>query len=184
MATKRLLINYLPPYMQEYTEVQEVLNAEQPEFNFLWIACENALADQFILDATEYGVKRWESMLSITPKDTDTLDERKFRILVRLNQEMPYTLTKLKEALTTLCGADGFTIDLQAAEYHIEIKLAVGNHSNYQEVVDLLNKMIPANLTQYIRLMYNTNTTVGLYRHMDLAAYTHQFIRSEVLNNG
>jgi hypothetical protein len=183
MATNRLLINYLPNYMQEYVEMQKVMAAEQPEFDFLWEACENTLFDQFILDATEYGVRRWETMLDITPKDTDTLDERKFRILVRLNQELPYTMTRLKEALTALCGADGFVIDLQANLYHIEIKLAVGKHSNYAEVVDLLNKMIPANLTKYIRVMYNTHFTLQPYRHMDLAAYTHKHIRSEVLND-
>lgn len=183
MATDRLLIDYLPPYMQEYLEMQQVMNAEQPEFNFLWTAYENALDDQFILDATEYGVKRWETMLGITPKDTDTLDERKFRILARLNQELPYTMTKLKEALTTLCGADGFVIDLQAAKYHIEVRLAVGNQNNYQEVSDLLKKMIPANLTQYVKLLYNTHTMVGLHRHMDLAAFTHEQVRNEVLND-
>lgn len=183
MASDRLLIDYLPPYMQEYLEMRQIMSAEQPEFDLLWTACENALADQFILDATEYGVMRWESMLKITPKDTDTLDERKFRILTKLNQELPYTMTKLKESLTTLCGADGFSIDLQAAQYHIEIKLALGHHGNYQEVVDLLTKMIPANMTQYVKLMYNTHEMINLYRHMDLAAYTHNQVRSEVLND-
>ena len=183
MATNRLLIDYLLPYMQEYLEMQQIMDTEQPEFNLLWQAAENALSDQFIMDATEYGVMRWESMLDITPKDTDTLDERKFRILARLNQELPYTMTKLKEALTTLCGADGFTIDLRPNQYHIQIKLALGKHSNYQEVVDLLTKMIPANLTQYVQLMFNTNEMVGLYRHMDLAAYTHDQVRSEVFTD-
>jgi hypothetical protein len=184
MASNRLLIDYLPPYMQEYTEMREIMNAEQPEFDSLWSACERVLADQFILDATEYGVMRWESMLKITPKGTDSLDVRKFRILTRLNQELPYTMTKLKEALTTLCGADGFSIDLQADKYHIDVKLALGHHSSYQAVVDLLNKMIPANLTQYVKVMYNTNSMVKkLYRHMDLTAFTHNQIRSEVFED-
>lgn len=183
MATDRLLIDYLPRYMQEYLEMQQIMGTEQPEFDLLWEACENALSDQFIHDATEYGVMRWENMLNITPKDTDTLDERKFRILTRLNQELPYTMTRLKEALTNLCGADGFSIDLQANQYHIEIKLALGHHGNYQEVVDLLTKMIPANMTQYVKVMFNTHQMVGLYRHMDLAPYTHNQVRSEVLND-
>jgi hypothetical protein len=123
-------------------------------------------------------------MLKISPKPTDTLDERKFRILARLNRELPYTLTKLKELLTVLCGADGFSIDLQANLYHIDIKLGVGNQSNYEEVQKILNTMIPANMTQYISIMFNQHKTVGLLRHMDLAPYTHQHIRSEVLNNG
>lgn len=183
MATDRLLIDYLPQYVQEYQEIKEIMNTEQPEIDALWFSMESVFADQYILDATERGVCRWESMLGISPKDTDTLDERKFRILTRLNQELPYTLTRLNEVLTTLCGANGFSIDVQAAKYHVEIKLAVGNHTNYEEVKKLLNKMLPANLTQYIKLMYNSHATVGLYRHIDLAAHTHKSVRSEVLND-
>ena len=178
----RFLIDYLPPYMQEYLEIKAILQAEQPEINALWSAVENALADQYILDATEYGVMRWESMLDILPKATDTLDERKFRILTRLNQELPYTLVRLREVLTTLCG-DGFVIDLQANHYHITIKLGVGNHNNYGEVQKLLEQMIPANMTQYISLLYNTHQMVGLCRHMELAEYTHKEVRSEVLKD-
>ena len=180
MATERLLIDYLPPYMQEYLEIKEIMKAEQPEIDDLWNAVEKALADQYILDATEYGVKRWESMLLISPKDTDTLDERKFRILTRLNQELPYTLTRLKEALTNLCGNDGFFIEMNAAEYHIQVKLALGNKNNYQDMVDLLKKMIPANMTQVVQIMYNTHELLAQFTHQYMSAYTHKQLREEV----
>ena len=183
MATDRLLINYLPQYMQDYMEMNAIMQTEQPEIDALWSSVENAFADQYIVDATEYGVMRWESMLNISPKATETLDERKFRILARLNQELPYTLIRLREMLTTLCGADGFSIDLQANQYHIEIRLGVGNHNKYQEVVSLLNKMLPANLTQYIRLMYNTHNVIAQYTHQYLSAFTHEQVRNEVLSN-
>ena len=183
MANNRFLIDYLPPYMQEYLEIKEILKAEQPEIDALWSSVETAFANQYIMDATEYGVKRWETMLHISPKATETLDERKFRILTRLNQKLPYTLVRLREALTTLCGDNGFAIDLQANQYSITIKLGVGNHNNYQAVNDMLYNMIPANMTRYITLMYNTHQMVGLCRHKDLAAFTHKEVRSEVLNN-
>ena len=183
MDSRRQLISYLPPFMQEYIEIQEIMRADQFEVDTLWDAIERAFADQFIWDATEYGVHRWEVMLKIQPKDTDTLDERKFRILARLNSELPYTMTKLKEVLTNLCGADGFTIDLIPNLYHIEIKLAVGKHSNFEEVKRVLNKMIPANLTPYISLMYNVHRTFRPYRHSELAAYNHYQLRNEVINH-
>lgn len=180
MATNRKLIDYLPHYVQEYLEMRQIMNAEQPEFDLVWERGENALSDQFIQDATEYGVKRWESMLKVTPKDTDSLDERKFRILTMLNQELPYTMSKLKEALTTLCGAGEFSIDLQAAEYHIEVKLALTNVNNYMEVERILKKMIPANMTQFVQIMYNSNNVIGRFTHAQLAAYTHEQLKSEV----
>ena len=182
-TTGRFLIDYLPQYMQEYLEIKSIMETEQPEINALWSACERTLADQYIMDATEYGVMRWEGMLNISPKATDTLDERKFRILARLNTELPYTLTKLKEMLTVLCGAGGFVIDLQANKYHIEIKLAVGNHNNYAEVQKILNTMIPANLTQAVSLLYNPHREIKPFRHMDLRTLSHETIRKEVLPN-
>lgn len=179
---ERKLIDYLPKFMQDYSEMNAIMEAEQPEFDLVWVKADYVFADQFILDATDYGVMRWESMLKITPKDTDTLDERKFRILTLLNQELPYTLTKLKEALTTLCGADGFVIDLQASNYHIDVKLAVGNHNKYQAVVELLTKMIPANLTHKVDQMYNNHIVLAKLTHNQLASYSHEQLRNEVLN--
>jgi hypothetical protein len=182
MAIDRKLINYLPPFMQEYREIAVIMETEQVEIDKLWTESDNALMDQFILDATENGVKRWESMLGISPKGTDTLDERKFRILTKLNQELPYTIRKLEQALSNLCGEDGYSIELKAAEYHIQVKLAVGNHKNYSEVENILKKMIPANLTQYIELMYNTNSMLTQFTHAQLSAYTHEQLRNEVFN--
>lgn len=182
MATDRKLINYLPHFMQEYVEMQKIMEAEQPEVDLLWNAVENALANQFILEASESGVKRWESMLGVSPKDTDSLDERKFRILTLLNQEIPYTLRKLEQALTNLCGEKGFSIVVTAAEYHIEVRLALTNKNNYQEVVDVLKKMVPANMTQYVQIMYNTHNVLMQFTHEYLSAYTHEQLRNEVFN--
>ena len=166
--------------MQRFQEIQQITKGEQPEFDDLWDACQDTLDDQFVLSATENGVKRWERIMGIIPKGTDTLDERKFRILSKMNQELPYTITKLKESLTTLCGQGNFYIDLQAENYHIEVRLALANKSNYNDVVDLLTKMIPANLTQWVQIMYNSHSVVGKFTHNELTSYTHEQLRNEV----
>ena len=184
MVTNRKLIDYLPHFMQVYEEIAVIMGTEQTEIDRLWIEAENALADQFILEATENGVKRWESMLGVSPKDTDTLDERKFRILTKLNQELPYTLRKLEQVLTNLCGADGFSVDVKAAEYHIEVKLALTNKNNYQEVVNVLKKMVPANMTQWVQIMYNSHNVLKMFTHAELTAYKHEQLRNEVFQNG
>ena len=182
MATDRKLINYLPHFLQEFREMLSIMGTEQSEIDCLNGEIENALADQFILYLTENGVRRWESILGISPKDTDTLEERRFRILTKQSQETPYTLRKLEQVLTNLCGADGYRIELTPGNYHIEVKLAVGNHNNYSEVENILNKMIPANMTQHIDLMYNSYSALSKLAHAQLSAYTHDQLRNEVLN--
>ena len=180
METDRLLIGYLPPFIQEFYEIKQITDVEQPEIDDLWKSCENALDDMFVSYATENGVKRWEKIVGVTPKDTDTLNERKFRILTKMNQELPYTITKLKESLTVLCGEGGFEIDLQPSNYRIKVKLALANENNYQDVVDLLAKMIPANLIQSVNIMYNGHKILAQSTHAELATSTHEILRNEV----
>ena len=181
METNRLLIDYLPPFMQDYRQMKEITNVEQPEIDGLWNACENAMFDQFLMDATENGVRRWERLVGITPRDTDTLDERKFRVFAMMNQRLPYTMNKLKETLTTICGEGNFFIVLTPNDYHVEVKLALTNVNNYQEVVDIISNMIPANMTKAVSIMYNDHTVLGQFTHAQLSAYTHAQLRNNVL---
>lgn len=182
METKRHLINYLPHYMREYAEMREIMGTEQPEIDKLWNAAEGVFADQYVVDATLNGIKRWEKLLGISPKDTDTIEERRFRILTMLNQDLPYTMRQLEHTLTNLCGADGYSIVLTAADYHVLVKLALTNASNYVEVEKTLKKMIPANMVQEVMVMYNPNNMFAGYTHAQLAAYTHNQIKSEVFD--
>lgn len=184
MAIDRKLINYLPHFMQAYHEMQTIMETEQVEINRLWVEVENAMADQSILEATENGVKRWESMLGISPKDTDTLDERKFRILAKLNQELPYTLPKLEQALTNLCGIGNYSIKVNSADYHVEVTLALSNRNDHEEVVNILEKMVPANMTQTVQLMYNRHDILSKFTYAEMTAYTHEQLRSEVFTDG
>ena len=118
----RNLIDYLPPVLKKVREYQAITNAENPEFQQVFDTSEEVLSNLFIHDATEYGVGRWEKILGIIPKATESLDARKFRILTRLNEQLPYTMRTLKQQLEALCGKDGYSIELYNDVYTIEVK--------------------------------------------------------------
>lgn len=176
----RKLIDYLPIFVQDYKEIKAIMDAEQHSVEGTWNDAENVMSDQFILDATENGVKRWESILGITPKITYTLEERKFNILARLNEQLPYTLDSLKRVLTSLCGETGYTLKLNADEYELVVKLALGNENNIEAVNRLLKKMIPANIVTAVDL-FNTHIMLASYTHEQLSNYTHKAVREEIL---
>ena len=177
----RKLIDYLPRFVQEHKEIKAIMDAEQVDVESTWNVIDDVLNNQFVVDATEDGVGRWESILSIQAKTTDTLDERKFRILTRLNEQLPYTEEKLRSMLTSLLGADGFLLRVTPSEYTVTVKLAIDNEVNYQSVVDLLYKVLPANLER-IFAIFNTNITLSTYTYGELAAYTHDQLRKDMLS--
>jgi hypothetical protein len=177
---ERKLIDYLPLFIQDYAEIKAIMDAEQVSVVKDWTDAENVMNDQFVVDATENGVKRWESILSITPKAIYTLDERKFNILAKLKCQLPYTIDTLKRALSALCGDDGYSINLDTDNYTLTVKLALSNEHNVEAVRELLDSMIPANLVTKVTL-FNTHSILGSYTHEQLAQYTHKQLREDVI---
>ena len=137
---------------------------------------DSLLADQFILTAGESGISRWEKILGIAPKGTDTLDDRRFRVLTRLNEELPYTLPKLCEMLSNLCGGK-FTAEL--SDYTLSVKLGLSAKSNYSDVAMLLDRVIPANILAEVSLLYNKYNMLHPYTHAQLHLHTHEGLRTE-----
>lgn len=176
----RKLIDYLPPFIQGYKEIKAIMDTEQVDAEKAWTDAENVLADQFVQDATENGVSRYEKILGIVPKGTYTLDDRKFNILARLNEQLPYTLESLESALISLCGEDGYTVKLDTDAYTLTVKLALANEHNVEAVESLLKKMIPANLVRNVRL-FNTYTLLADLTYEQLASYTYKELREEIV---
>ena len=66
------LKEYLPDVLKDVQEMRAIMEAETPEVQAIWDACEDCMNDQFISEATENGVARREKILGITPFATDT----------------------------------------------------------------------------------------------------------------
>ena len=176
MSLDRQLIDYLPQFVAEYREIAAIMDAEQISVDKSWTDAENTLADQFVQAATENGVKRYEKILNIVPKGTYTLDERKFNILARMNEQLPYTVVQLNSLLTSLCGKDGYFLKIDADAYEVVVKLALVNENNVDAVVELLDKIVPANMVRKVTL-FNTHNILSGLTHDQLSNYTHKEIR-------
>lgn len=175
----RKLIEYLPEFLRDVEEYKAILTlGEEPEMVKLWEAEENALNDQFIVDATENGVSRWEKILGIVPKATDSLDVRKFSILARINEQLPFTVTRLKEQLESLCGEGEYEVNLDAANYTLSVRVALTAESSFGDVSLLLKRVVPANLFVDLSLKYNQHTMFKSYNHEGLQIFTHDQIRN------
>lgn len=177
----RKLIDYLPPIIKEIREIKAIMEAQQPEMVKIWQAYDDALSDQFIESATEYGVKRWEKILKIIPKATDNLNARKFTILARINEQLPFTMITLRNTLKSLCGEDGFTLTLNHENYTLYVQVELVAKSNYTDVGDMLDRVVPANMVINISLKYNQQTTLAKFTHGQLQQWTHDQLRNEVL---
>ncbi len=174
-------LEYLPDIIKEVREFKVLSNAENPELACLWSAIDDVMKDQFVNTATENGIRRWESILKIVPKGTENLNVRAFRVLARLNAQLPYSYRRLEEQLTTLCGDDGYTLELKNKEYTLMIRVELIVKGQLDEATSLARKICPANILLDIDLRYNQYVTVGMYTHQQLKEFSYYGIREEAL---
>lgn len=179
---ERKLIDYLPYVVRDYAEFQGITGAEQPEFENAWAAVDDLLNNQFITTAGNLGLSRWEKILGITPKGTDTLDDRRFRVLTRLNEELPYTLPQLRVILGTLCGAGNYSAEVEEGTYQLVVKIGLAAKNNFSDVASLLDRVVPENMVVTLLQLYNTHGELGRFTHAQLSTFTHDQLRNEVMN--
>lgn len=178
---ERKLINYLPYVVRDYDVFKAMMEAEQPEFESAWASVNDLMNNQFISTAGNMGLSRWEQILEITPKGTDTLDDRRFRILTRINEELPYTLPQLRVILETLCGDGNYSATVEEGTYILVVKIGLAAKKNFSDVEALLQRVIPANMVVDLSQLYNTHIELGRFTHAQLATFTHDHLRNEVM---
>lgn len=152
-----LALNYLPPILQEIKEFKVITACDDSENAELKIYIDNLYKDQFIT-TTETAIKRYEDMLGIAAKETDTLEDRRFRVLALYNRQLPYTLKVLEQNLTTLCGENGYKLNMDYVNKILIVKITIFSKLIYNAVWEYLEEVVPMNLI--LDFSYNSNVDI------------------------
>ena len=181
---RKKLQDYLPPILLKTYEFPLLCETEQLEIDRLHDAADAVLDAQFLSTAREYAIQRSEKIFGVVPQDTDTLDERRFKVLTRINTQLPFSVRRLRQQLATLCGEDGYKLELNGDRYTLTVKVALTAKRNQQAVEELLADIVPANMVCTTSLLYNQHADLTCFTHAQLALLTHFEIREEVLPDG
>lgn len=159
---RKKLIDYLPPIMQNFTEIKQITKVEQTEVNSLDFEIGRVLDNVFIEDCDEYGIKKYEALLNITPIADDTLESRKSRVLLQWNDALPYTYRTLIKRLDTFCGPGNYEIESDLKNYTLMLKTHLSMPGQVQELEKMIDCIIPFNIvvTTENSLHHDLNGTV------------------------
>lgn len=177
------LIGYLPPYVQDYREIQAIMNAEEPELQQVEDDSEIIKNNMFVLHTNEDGVKRYEKMFGITPPTNESLYNRQMTVLAQYTNTVIYTLRGLIDRLNIICGVGNYTLELNADKYELNIGFRLRVKNLISTVNAILVDMIPANMLCSCNILYNTHEILSKYPTYLLMQFTHQELREEEIED-
>lgn len=154
------LIKYMPPFLKEVREFNEIFGAEDIQIEKLNNQINSMLREVIVKTAEDYGLRRYEKIYGIT-RPAETLEARRMAILLKMNNRVAYTYKWLIQTLNEAIGAENYKITTDFNNYKMNIEIAL----NYTEAAELLKndlvKQMPANIELDYRLTSKINCISG-----------------------
>ena len=138
---------YFPRYYEDILETDELIKTENQMFDWLFTVIQQAKLNQFIAYADETGIYAYEQLFQI-PSDptTETLEQRRFRLLNRIQTLSYFTMNYLRERMDNIFGAGNYKILMDYNSYTLYISSSANNSFLYTEVATTIHKIKPANI--------------------------------------
>lgn len=176
--------NRIPEFLRNIKEFSAIANCENQEFKQVEIRRRACLQNTFVEETDEEGISRWESMLKIQPKDSDTLEDRRLRILSCINGERPYTFETLCQKIINICGNDKeTTVELYPDIYTLKVRIGLDQYSQVESIKKLLCRIVPCNIVIDFDLKYNTYEDLRKYRYGQLEKFTYWELRNKKITD-
>ena len=159
---RKKLQDYLPPVLLTTCEFPLLCLTGQAEMDALISSTDEVLDCQFVTTAPLRGIERYEKIFNLIPKDTDTLDVRRARILAKMLTQLPYTIRMLRQMLDAICGEDSCTTELIHSAYRLIVHMREDVQDDQFAVYDLLTGVVPANILWEINIESTHDSTLGI----------------------
>lgn len=146
LMDRKKLIDYLPHFMQNFSELKELMRVANIESDYMYSQIGRLLDEAFIQDCTEYGIRKYENFLHIIPDDGESLETRKLRVLMRWYDYSPYTVRVLVNKMNMICGVNNYDFELDLENYYFKIVTEFGTYGSVDELAYMFESILPMNI--------------------------------------
>lgn len=153
----------LPEHFFTYPEMAEIARLGEVFMSKYMDDLEGVHDDIMIMTATERGIARREAILGITPADTDSLDARRARVLMKWYEKNPYTRKVIERKIAVLCGEGNyhFIYDAETMTLHVEMSGVEWDVIN--SVHETLDKMVRLMIILDVKKIFFSEATSPIY---------------------
>lgn len=138
---------YFPRFYDGYVEIDAIIDTEDKAFEEIGANFRRAINNQFIKLADETGISAYEVLFDvIADPSTETLEERRDRLLNRVSVIPYYTTIFLRNRLDSLIGAGLYNLIIDYDNYTLYLESAAENQLYYNEIAVLMSNIKPCNI--------------------------------------
>ncbi len=135
-----------PEVFTQIPEIKQIYRMNDRQAAELDRASENLWNDIYLTGMGSEKLLLWEKILGIRPYDTDTMEERHFRVRSRVLEKLPYTYRVVKRKIEELAPGRT-TFDVDEKRERALIKLDLESRQMFSDAVGFIERVLPLNMT-------------------------------------
>lgn len=167
------MLALLPPWYREVFDYQQICQTEEAEFSALEIAADTVHKNLFFQTMDISAVEQWEAALGIiADPTTETLADRRQRLIIRLSTRPPFTMPFLFARLDELIGVGQWYA--YAADNVLYLDFVPRNRMIMREIRVMVERIKPA----HVGYVYQPSTTaeIEICEEIYLVGQTHNYV--------
>ncbi len=157
-----LILNHYPPVIKQIREIQQIAKAEDIEFSKLNLSISEVLKNMFVFTADNSGISRFEKILGIIPKATQSIDERRLYVIYAMNQRK-MSLSEFKVMLSGYSNEIDLRIDCNANT----VSAIVGSGMSYTGTI---YKILDSFMPLHVYIFFVMDDIVSLTKFSEIPA--------------
>ena len=169
-----------PIHVWNMKEMQAISGIIDEEASKIAALLDEQDANLMVSTSNEEGLSRREKILGITPLDTDTLEERRYKVLINWYDTYPYTQKDLETRLARICTDGKYSLEVNIEEQKVTCLLAVANTKNFVAVEKLLEDLVPLQIVIVVGNLYNKWKKYSNVTWSSLATTTWKSMREDI----
>ena len=162
---------HLPDFYRDIPELQAICASYDELFGEIYTTIDQAKLNIFIDTMDNEAVARWENI--VKEDHSGTLSDRKFRLKLRLYNELPYTFYHLEDIVALFVPRDQFVLRRDTAMKSVDLLIAYHSEHQAKSLYDFMCRVTPANIVMTVARLENI--------YDDLAQYTYQELQDKAL---
>ncbi len=173
----------LPKMVRKIPQMEDLLQAEQTVINLICDYIENLKKELNVNSSTEL-LSRHEKIFDLTSDVGESIEERRAKIIAKLNARGMTTVESIEEIAKILTECNCFvTENYEDYSFVINVKhLSSEETGKLKHLLVRVDEVKPAHLNCTIHLVYNTYGSLGRYTHGQLARFRHIELREKDLD--
>lgn len=139
------LSRYVPGFLQEIKEIQEIYTAEEKEIQEIYSEMDKLWTESLMQEASAWGIKRFEKIAGLNPEPNDTLEYRRQRVFQTYCAVAPFSEEFLRDELTKLFEED-YTMEIDFQNSILKVFIFSSKYGAVDLFDRLVQNIVPANM--------------------------------------